>query len=135
MMNLYNTGFGESAPSVMGFGLHMFFMLMLGVSVVLLIIWMVKNLKAKQLLTWIIILMVAGLLGSLITLSSGLNSFGGMMSGLRGGNSYNLTDAQLQNSYPSMMRRLQQFSTQATQSSTQPTTQATQQKTPTPTKK
>jgi len=127
-MNLYNTGFGDSATSVVGFALHMFFMTMVGVAIVLLIIWMVKNLKAKQLLTWIIILMVAGLLGSLITLSSGLNSFGGMMRGLRGGNAYNLSDEQLKNSYPSMMRRFQQLQneTQLQPVSTQATTQATQ---------
>gem|GEM_PF-4887578 len=51
-----------------GFFLHVLFMLATLVGVVLLIVWMAKNLKGKQLLTWTLVVLVVGLLGSLLTL-------------------------------------------------------------------
>lgn len=63
-----------------GWYLHWFFGALLLIGIVLLIVWMVKNLKAKDLLSWIIILLIAGALGTLLTMNSSLRGWKAMMS-------------------------------------------------------
>lgn len=59
--------------------IHWFFATMFLIGVVLLIIWMTKTLDKKQLLNWIIILLVVGALGSLLTVGGGMRGWKTMM--------------------------------------------------------
>lgn len=63
-----------------GWHLHWFFGTLLFVGVVLLIVWMVKNLNKKDLLNWIVILIVAGVVGSVLTMNYGMKGWKYMMS-------------------------------------------------------
>lgn len=49
------------------FAIHTIFMAITVMGAILLIVWMSKNLKPKQLLTWLVIFIVVGLLGSFAT--------------------------------------------------------------------
>ena len=73
-MMSYLGGFG-------GWYLHGFFCLALVMGLVLLTVWMVKTMKPKQLLTWALILIAAGVLGVMISGMSfgGSRGFRGMM--------------------------------------------------------
>lgn len=73
-MMSYLSGFG-------GWYLHGFFCLALAMGLVLLVVWMIKTMKPKQLLTWALILIAAGVLGIMISSMSFGGSYGfrGMM--------------------------------------------------------
>jgi len=68
------------------FAVHTIFMAIAVIGAILLIIWMTKNLKPKQLLTWVTIFIVVGLLGSFVTFRQEMDFFtkavwGGSVSG------------------------------------------------------
>lgn len=62
-----------------GWYMHWLFATILLVGVVLLIVWMVKNLDKKALLSWIIVLLAVGFLGSLFTMNVGVRGWEYMM--------------------------------------------------------
>lgn len=59
--------------------LHWLFGTMFLVGVVLLIIWMTKNLDKKQFLRWMLILLIVGALGGLLTMGGGTRGWNKMM--------------------------------------------------------
>lgn len=59
---------GQMGTFAFSWYMHWFFATLLFMGIVLLIVWMLKNLNKKQLVNWIIILIVAGLLGTLLTM-------------------------------------------------------------------
>ena len=68
------------------FAIHTIFMAIAVIGAILLIIWMTKNLRPKQLLTWLIVFIVVGLLGSFMTFRQEMDFvtkaiWGGSMSG------------------------------------------------------
>ena len=92
--------------------LHSLFMIAAAVGFVLLIVWMAKNLKAKQLLTWTLVLMIAGLLGSFLTFRYEMNLLGKFMwGGSMGGtweerNSEMMTNGGMMDGGDDMMRNV-----------------------------
>lgn len=73
--------FSEIFNSVsFGLYLHCFFATLLFIGIVLLIIWMVKNLNKKDLMNWIIILLLVGVLGTVLTMNASIRGWKAMMS-------------------------------------------------------
>lgn len=72
--------FGNSLTGVSyTWALHSFFAALLLIGIVLLIIWMAKNLKKGELMGWAIILLVVGLLGAVLTMRSSMLGWKYMM--------------------------------------------------------
>lgn len=93
-----------SGVELSGFVAHCFFMLLGGVGLILLIVWLVKNLKAKQLLTVAIALLVVGLLGGMLTFSTHFDVMNRVLSPSRGGSAtprsdLNMMRNQMMNNY------------------------------------
>ncbi len=132
MMSQFQNG-GDNFYFFAGYALHALFMAMFTIGAILLIIWMVKNLKAKQLLRWTVILLVAGLIGSLITFRSEVRFWDGMLNGgFRDGKRtlFYSDDA----NFPPMMKQWLE-SQQSNQKASTQTTQTNTQKTQTQVKK
>lgn len=62
-----------------GWYLHWFFGTLLLIGIVLLVFWMVKNLNKKDMLSWIIILLIIGILGTVLTMNTSLKAWKSMM--------------------------------------------------------
>ncbi len=75
---MWNNGFGTGGW-YWSMQFHLLLMLVVVVGLTLLIVWLVKNLKGKDLLKWAIILLVIGYLGSALTMGWGMRGYYGMM--------------------------------------------------------
>lgn len=93
------TGFTSTAWLPFGMTIHILFVLAVLSAVVLLIVWAVKNLSKKTLLTAALWLLVIGLLGSYLTWFWGMQ---GMMT-MMGGWSENGTNGGMMNNFNNMM--------------------------------
>jgi asparagine N-glycosylation enzyme membrane subunit Stt3 len=69
-----------------GWHLHWIFGLAIAIGVVLLIIWAARTLKADQLKTWVIWLLVIGVIGSFLTSGMGWSGMHGSWGGMHGKN-------------------------------------------------
>ncbi len=62
-----------------GWYLHCFFATLLFIGIVLLIVWMVKNLNKKDLFRWVVVLLVLGVLGTVLTMNASFSGWKAMM--------------------------------------------------------
>ena len=85
MMNYFLAGNGADAQNVSlwGLGFHVLFALAAAIGLILLIVWLVKNLKAQQLLVVAVVLTVIGLLGALLTARYHLEAMSEVLGGNR----------------------------------------------------
>ncbi len=75
---MLNNGFGTGSW-YWSMQFHALLMLVAGVGLILLVAWLIKNLKGKDLLKWAITLIVIGYIGSVLTMGWGMRGYYGMM--------------------------------------------------------
>lgn len=107
---------GAASFHAAGFYFHCFFSIVTVVGIVLLVAWMIKNLKPEKLLWWAVGLTIVGFIGALITIQYEAGIFK-RMGGNFDGNQMNrmmpaYRDVPVDQMYPGMMMKMMDDLTQ-----------------------